>query len=432
MTAIRILIFSFLIPDEFSLTLGSLVLSGYRIVLIALAPYILWLMLKRGHDVDWNHCDVMACIVFIWPTLAFGLNTGLTAAIESGGVLALEMGVPYLLVRLNVNNYDERKKLATSFLTMVTILFLVGLPEAITGQHFTHEIAAQLTGQSYTGIADQRYGIWRAIGPMDHAILFGTLCASFVVIAITLAQRQRKFWPAVFFAGGGAVISASSAPILAILVQLGMLTWALLLRRHANKWWLLLLLFLVFYVFVDILSNRDPVRVMFSYLLINPATGYARYYMWINGIEVLTQSTWGMVFGYGYDISIFDVIDDFYSRNLMQNTVDSYWLVLMLRYGATMAALFAVFLLFVLRRSLKQTRRLSKRKDRRLMQAWFISAFAMTLIASTVHFWGQMACVYVMVLAACVGRTPPRRKRSGSGTTTQHKIGRRVSPSPVD
>ncbi|MFQ3247101.1 MAG: hypothetical protein ACI9SP_003756 [Arenicella sp.] len=76
---------------------------------------------------------------------------------------------------------------------MVAILFLLGLPEAITGRHFTHEIAAKLTGQSYVGIADKRYGIWRAIGPTDHAILFGTLCASFMVIAITMALRQKKY-----------------------------------------------------------------------------------------------------------------------------------------------------------------------------------------------------------------------------------------------
>lgn len=413
MIAIRVLIFSFLIPNEFNFALGDLILSPYRVTLICLVPFLVRTFSKEAHLVNWNICDLFALGIGLWPFAAFSLNTGVGAAFESGGILALELTVPYFLIRLNVTTHTRRVELSKILFLTTIILVAVGLPESLFGRHYTHEIASALTGSIYTGIAEQRFGVWRAMGPTDHAIIFGTLCAIAMPAAVFLAQRRAKYWFIAVLSGAGAVMSASSAPILAVLVQLGMLAWARLTRGIRSRWWILLALFVVFYIVIDLISNRDPVRVMFSYLLLNPETGYARYYMWINSFEVATQSTWGWIFGYGYSIDIFDVIDNFYWRNLLQNTVDSFWLVLMLRFGIVMLILFTIFMSLVFARSLKHVFGPYKRKERYFMQAWFITAFTMSLIAATIHFWGYMACMYMMVMAVCVGgeRSTSRRQR---------------------
>lgn len=423
MTAIRLLVYSFLIPSEFNFTLGSFVLGAYRLVLICLIPYVIWLVFKKSHITRWSVCDALALSVGVWPVIAFSLNTGIGAALESGGIQTLELVLPYFLIRLQVDSHEKRKSFAKILFTMVAILFFLGLPESIFGRHFTHEIASVLSGTTYTGSPEQRFGIWRVMGPTDHAIIFGALCAVTMSIAIALAQRKPKIWFIVGFSGAGTIISASSAPILAVLVQLGMLAWAKLTRGYRNKWWLLLGLFILFYIVVDMISNRDPIRVMFTYLLLNPETGYARYYMWVNSFEVAAQSTWGLLFGYGYNTDIFEIIDNMYWRNLLQTTVDSFWLILLLRFGATMLLLFSVFVILVFARSLRIIFSTNSRSERNFMQAWFVTAFAMTLIATTVHFWGYMACMYMMVIAAGVGETnkSANRKRKHAHASTSSR-----------
>ena len=423
MTAIRLLVLSFLVPSEFNFTLGSFVLSAYRLTLICLIPYVIWTAIRKSQAgrVKWNVCDVLALTIGVWPMIAFGLNTSIGAAFESGGIQALELVLPYFLIRVHVRSHNRRVEFSKMLFLMVTILFFLGLPEAIYGRHFTHELASALSGTEYSGSPEQRFGIWRAMGPTDHAIIFGTLCALVMSAAIMLAQRRPKFWLIVAFSGFGALMSASSAPILAVLVQLAMLTWAKLTRGYRNRWWLLVGLFVIFYIVVDLLSNRDPIRVMFTYLLLNPETGYARYYMWVNSFEVAAQSTWGLIFGYGYDTEIFSIIDNQFWRNLLETTVDSFWLVSMLRFGVIILILFLVFIVLVFANSLSYVFSSNKRSERYFMQAWFITAFAMTLIATTVHFWGYMACMYMMVLAVCVGgesRRKPRRQRRSKPKVT--------------
>lgn len=418
MLALRILILSFLIPDEIGVQVGDLALSVYRIVLIALTPYILKQMISKAHRVNWNSCDLLAVLLIIWPFISFGMNTGFAASIESGGIFALEMAVPYFLVRLLVNSRSRRVELAKYVFQMTAVLFFLGLPEALLGQHFTHQLAHALVGESYTGMAEQRFGIWRALGPLDHAILFGTLCTTSVALSLNMMSLKRRYLWILAFSIGGAILSASSAPILSAMVQLSLYAWATTMQRYRNKWLILVAILAVAYLFIDVLSNRDPIRVMFSYLLLNPTTGYARYYMWILSFDVVAQSTWGMVFGYGYDIEIFNVLENDYWRILMQNTVDSFWLVVMLRHGITMLILFAVFVILVLRKGVRSSRISESRRDRRLIQAWFICALGMTLVASTVHFWGQMVCVYFIVLATCVGAST---KRQSSAKVKQYE-----------
>jgi hypothetical protein len=410
MNAIRILLLSFLIPSEFNFILESFVLSAYRLILIFLIPYVVWSILTKTRAVRWNACDAFALAIGVWPMIAFGLNTGMGAAFESGGILALELVLPYLLIRLNINTHQQRIAFSKVLFLVVAILFFLGLPESISGRHFTHELASALSGANYNGSPEQRFGIWRAMGPTDHAIIFGTLCAIAMATAIAMAKRRPKFWFIAIFSGAGALMSASSAPILAVMVQLAMLAWVRITRGRKNRWWLLLGLFLAFYIVVDILSNRDPIRVMFTYLLLNPETGYARYYMWVNSFEVVAQSTWGLFFGYGYDIGIFAIIENQYWRHLLENTVDSFWLVMMLRFGLTSLLLFSIFVILVLARSLRYVFDRHHKRKRHFMQAWFITAFAMTLIATTVHFWGYMASMYMMVLAVCVGGERSRKK----------------------
>ena len=409
MVAVKLLIISFLVPREFTQYLGELSFPMYRIVLIILFPYVLWLLYRKATRIDWNVCDVLAIALGLWPIASFAANTGWPSAFESGGSLALDLLVPYFLIRATVNNYDQRKLFATMLCFLTGMLALVGLPESILGVHFIHDFAAAVTGNSFEVVMENRYGIWRAVGPTDHAIIFGTLCASSLAMAVIMSYRQPIYLIAVLGSAVGSIISASTAPILVALVQAGMLGWDWLVKSHL-KWLYLLLVVVFLYVFIDVASSRDPFRVMFTYLLLNPQTGYARYEMWTNAYAVSTQTLPGLFLGYGYDPSIYEATDSLYLQTLMAKSVDSMWLVFLFRHGIVMISLLSLFLLFVFHRVLKQAFTLEDRKDRRLMMAFFISAFAMTLISATVHYWSLAASIYMMILAVCVGKMPKKRR----------------------
>ena len=324
----------------------------------------------------------------------------------------MEMSIPYFLIRLHINSYQRRKEFTHLIFILVGILFIVGLPESITGRQYIREIAANIMGDTRSYFtSDQRLGIWRAAGPMDHPILFGSVCASITAVAISMALRKARYWVVLFFSIGGTILSASSGPLLSLIVQLGLIFWGTIFKGLKNRWWLFSILVVVGYITIDLISNRNPIQVMFTYLLINPSTGYARYHMWINSFQVVTQSELGMLFGYGYDKSIFNVIESNYYRILMQNTIDSFWLVQMVRYGMIMVVLFVLFLLLTFIRTAKTIKNTSERKDKKLLQAWLFSAVAMTLVASTVHFWEQILCIYMMVLAICVCSTNKKHPR---------------------
>jgi len=406
------MLLSFLIPSKLGINIGSLSIYPYRLVFIALIPYLLWMFVSKRHSSRWLLCDTLAILVSIWPVFAFWLNTDIFRAIESGGVLALDIVIPYALVRLHVNSYRSRKEFAKLMFGFVAILFLISFPEAIFGRHFIQEFASNLVGLNYNTEIERRLGIWRAKGPMDHAILLGTSCITIFAVALMLGARQNKYWLYALFALGGAVITASSGPVLAIFVQFGMIVWASIFRGDKNKWLYLALSVVAAYILIDLASNRDPFRVMFTYLLLNPHNGYARYYMWIFSFETILDSGWAMLYGFGFNPDVFIELENRYWRTLLSATLDSYWLVIMMRFGFVGLILHLLFVLSVLKINLSMTRRSKIKKERRLLEAWFIAAFSITLVAATVHFWGRLPGIYMMVLAACIGQAKIRRKDS--------------------
>jgi len=175
-----------------------------------------------------------------------------------------------------------------------------------------------------------------------------------------------------------------------------------------------------FYVVVDVASNRDPFRVAFSYLLFSEHNGYVRYYVWVNSFFVVHQSLFSALFGYGFAIEQFELVNNIFFSSLMKRSIDSYWLVNLVRYGWPMFLLLLFLVISVISKNLRETSRLKGevRKRKPLLEAWLIVVFSYTLISFTVHFWTSMSSFYMVLLAlAC---TPVRSsiKKSMKKNTT--------------
>lgn len=400
---LQLLIASFAVPSGLNFDIGVLTLSPYRLLLLFVVPVIIYRVFTT--KVHWRWFDLVAVILAGWPVVALSFTEGVLSAVESGGVVTLEMTTPYFLARVYVRSYEDLKKFWVSICTLIVVFVPIGLFEFATGNYFIHNLTNLVTGSGLTLDPEFRFIGYRAVGPAVHPIVFGGVCSLGIAASIAMARRNYKLWFIPVACIVGTVISLSSGPILIGLVHLFMVTWSTLTQGMRRKWLLLSILMLIAYVAIDIGSNRDPLRVVFSYLLFSAHNGYVRYEMWIQSIFLAGQSIDSILFGYGHSTDMFELVDSRFYANLMANSVDSYWLVLLLRFGWPMVVLHLILLVAVLVTGVVEYSNIVRTNHRRLLEATFVGAVGMSLLATTVHYWAYMACLYMVILSV-VGAKP--------------------------
>jgi len=152
---------------------------------------------------------------------------------------------------------------------------------------------------------------------------------------------------------------------------------------------------------------------MFTYLLFSEHNGYVRYYMWVYSFFLSTQSYLTALFGYGFSKEMFSLIDNTFFASLMSRSVDSYWLVNLLRFGWPMVIFLSLLVVFAMRRNRKNTlRRKILKQHRHLLEAWLVVLVSFTLISFTVHFWSSTVSVYMIILAASMVKIKAKKEDS--------------------
>jgi len=288
MNYLKLLFILALTPKEFTFSLGFLAFSPFRLALIIFAPIIIFTILKK-RKFSWCLADTLIVAISIWPSIALAFNTSIFSGIESGGIIFLEIFIPYFLTRQTITSYEKLKELSKLVLYLIAFLTLLAIPEAITGKPHIRDLLGSLTGSSYYFEPQNRLGIWRSRSIVDHPIIHGTICSLGFGLSIALISRHLKYFAYAAFSIVGVITSVSSGPLLGLISQAVFITWSKIMKAHHYKWLILAFLILIAYILVDIASNRDPFRVMFSYLLFSTHNGYVRYYMWINSFYVINQ-----------------------------------------------------------------------------------------------------------------------------------------------
>lgn len=415
MWKLQILLYSFLIPKEFSVIIGSLNLSPYRLLLILFAPWVIkQLIFKRKFE--WQIHDSVALIVCIWPTIALAFNTNLMTSIESGGIIFLETFVPFFIARLSIYKFKRLASLSYTLLIVASLMALMAIPEAITGKQLIHDLASLITGKSYAYSQEIRLGIWRSFGPTDHPIILGSFCASALPIGFALFRQKKIFAGMTGLSFIGVVSSASSGPLLSVIAQFSLYIWSMLTRSIKYKWIILIIIIGFIYLLIDIISDRAPLKVMFSYLLFNEHNGYVRYNMWSNSFFLAGQSISSFIFGYGFSTEMMSLLENMFWTRLMSVSVDSYWMVILLRYGTPILALTVLLVGLILKENLKNYHTYKLAHERALIQAWFFTLISLSLVACTVHFWGSTASLFFIVLGASAMRKKKGFHKMATGT----------------
>ena len=390
-------------PPEFSVTVGGLRLTLYRVFLLLVTVPLLMRLLQstkqRMHAVDYL---VMAHAG--WVVLALTVYGGIGQGIESGGIYVVESLGAYLVGRIAITNTEQHRALLRYMVTLLGLMFLFTVPESLTGTHFIRELARAIAGGPGLPIIEQRMGLDRAFGSFDHPILYGVFAAStFAACFYILGQGKFKARTIglMGLVGSSAFLSLSAGPFVGLFCQIGLLAWDRITRGIQLRWWALGSIFALMMFAVSMGSNRSPVHVFISYLTFSAASSYNRILIWEYGsAEVGRHPIFGLGFG------------DWIRAPWMSDSMDNFWLLTAVRYGLP-ALLFLVAAIVTL--AVRQVRGVGRNQElNRHRMAWLAIMIGLAVSGVTVHFWNAMFAYFFFLIGTGAWMVNPPRQRADS------------------
>jgi len=375
----RLLIVVFLVAFALPLepVIAGFQLSAPRLYIMAFFLQLVTALLAgRAGGVTATDAMIFGC--GFWIMLTFIIHHG-AERIPYAAITGVEMVGAYLAGRLLVRSSSDYQFFFNAFFVMLIILLPFAVLEMMTGHALLSDILSKVARITPRG-TEIRDGYFRAGVSYPHPIHWGMICAVLLAQAWYLwrARSVRRLLR-IAVAVASTLTSMSSAPLLALAIQGGLILWG---KLTGNRWWLFTILFSVFYVTVDMLSNRGPVIIMIETLTLNSQTAWWRIHIWNYGsVSVMAHP----LFGIG--------LNDWERPYWLAATVDNFWLLLAMRHGLPAALLIVLGLIIHIWRMV-WLRDLSP-DDKATRTAYVIAFVALCFMLGTVHVWSA-PLIFVM------------------------------------
>ncbi|RPF71518.1 O-antigen ligase family protein [Aurantiacibacter spongiae] len=383
-----ILIYAMLMPPQFSVSVGDILLPLFRIVLLVSIPYVLR-SLQAGRW-RWRVVDSLVLVAALWIFVALYQNTGLSTALSTGGGQVIEIALSYFLARSCITSVRHlRFMLVMSAPGLIVVGGLMAL-ESVSRTLIIQPLAAQIMGDNYIGRPIERLGLLRTPGPFAHPILGGVFLCSFLPI---YALSSLRGWPRIagLLASFCGFFSISSAAILALVSGTALVGYNFLVERVRKASWRLLLLIGGVFLFVaQFATEAGAFRLLVRYASLNSASAFNRVLIWRYGSASVENNP---LFGSG--------IDQWERPVWMQASVDNYWLLLAIQYGILPPLLLIVGTIV----ALVSISRAAKRHsiiDRRLLVGVAVSLAVFAFGLVSVAAWLSLQTWYFFLLGSCV------------------------------
>lgn len=410
---VYLLVLGMLMP--FSVWVGPLRLSPYRLVLILAFIPILYALATGAWRL--RTPDVLIMLYTAWTVVAFLTHHGLAGGLEPAGIHVIEVFGAYGLARSCVRSQEDFERVLRVFLISLLFLLPVAVYEALTGHIILWDIAG-LVFDTFQGVnRESRLGLQRAHGPFQHPILYGVYCASLLGTLVLTVRGTRATGKRVLMlglVGAATFLSLSAGPLVALVVQLGMLCWVVATQYLPYKWWIFLALGALSYITIDILSNRTPFEVLISYGTFNQGNAYNRVHIWNFGsAEVLRHPFLGIG------------LNEWQNGWWMSQSMDNFWLYNAVRFGLPALVLLsagvlgAILMIGLLRHLTPE--------ERNIRTGWAIAITGLIIAGGTVHFWNALLSHFFFILGSAMWllEMPSRRRavqveatdRAGTGPT---------------
>ena len=397
---VLLLLASFLCPTELSVYVGGARLPPHRaLLLLLIVPAFLTALFGRRH-VGARLFDAAVFGFAIWTLIVYVYHHGSSDGLQSGGALALDALGSFLVTRAFVRDDRALGGTAGSLLLAVSIAAVIALPEMLLGRIFLHELLREATGYTHPVGVETRMGLTRAFGVFDHPIHMGTFCAGILALAVYGARDNMGSAGRFAIVAIGALTSLSSAPMLSLAAQSAMIGFDKATRGIKGRVYIAVGMIVAAFGAVSVVATRSPFAIIATGFTLDSWTGYYRLMIWEHGLE----NVWvNPVFGLG--------LNDWERPQWMASpTVDSFWLILMMRSGLPALVLLVVAMCFLGRGVGKRMRR-TGRERRRLSTGWMISLIALTLVGCTVHYWNVPYAFFFFFLGLGGCLADPLRER---------------------
>jgi hypothetical protein len=332
--ALTLVLLGLFLPIELSFYVLGLRFTVIRLVFLMLTPVLLVRLAQKVSAGRYRFIlsDLFVVLTGFWLIYAPANVDGLAPALNHAGPDVLEFCIGYMTTRTLLSKHGQAISFVDLLCRIIAVVALLGLLDPLTGHHFIHELAAQLTGSQVTlenWHDAYRLGLLRATGPIEHPILYAFTCAIGLLIAVSTPIRWRRF--VIFSCGSGVFFGLSSAPVFALFLGFGLIVYNRVMSRAPLHWLILIGGGAVVITAVFLLSS-NPIGFVVSNLIYSPDSGYYREWTWDRVIFYVSQSPW---YGLGFGVPPDDI----------NHSIDSLWLVLARYYGFPGAVLVALSLI---------------------------------------------------------------------------------------
>mgnify|MGYP001766373697 CR=1 FL=1 len=375
---VALILLSFLCPTELSLYIAGLRLPPHRLALLALLPIAL-AKIVMSRDQRFRPFDILFILYGVWTITVYAHHSGQPGFVY-GGSLALEALGGYFVARAFVRTTEQLRATMRAFIFAVLGAALFALPETLLGHIFTHDFLAKMTGYYHPTGVETRLGLTRAYGTFDHPIHYGTFCAALFALFWFAERRTVKRRINAVVMALATFLGLSSAPMLCLGLQGGMLVWDRLTRTIRGRMSLTLAGLAGIYIGMSMLSSRSPIAFIATGMTLDPWTGFYRMQIWESGMSNVWASPWT-------GIGLADWVRPWW---MISDTVDAFWLVTMMRQGIPALALLVLAIVLLGRDVMKRRHRHTDGQARMIAMGWMMSLIALSLVGATVHYWNVL------------------------------------------
>jgi len=334
----------------------------------------------RGEIVPirWNRFDKLLLAWFIVGTLVYVAQwLSMSAFINRCGRF-VEWLCLYWVLRQVVRSWEDLRfaYLALAVCAVAMVPF-VAFEEATGINPFT------VLGRVTTAFREEQY---RCQATFPHAIMMGLFWATLVPLFIGFAKQQARYrallWAGVAASAFMILATASSTPILTLMMVAGLLL-AFPLRRYTGNaaWGVVVLLFALHMVM------RSPVWHLLARIsVVSGSTGWHRYHL-IN--EAVNHFSEWLVLGTRDTAHWGFGLEDVTNQYILEGV----------RGGFVTLVLFCVILFIAARVFLRLALQPRERSEQYLAWASFVTAVAHGISFIGVSYFGQIAMIWYLLLA---------------------------------
>lgn len=392
-----------LIPEQANFRVGGILLSPYRLYLIAGSLYLLGGSIKSGFRFAWPDLAVLgACF---WIALAsYVVTQSFEAAIVQGGAHAIDIGMAYFFMRFAIRTPRDLRLFLVMIVPGVALMGAIVFLELVTGRHIIQPLFSAITGNPVRGDVEVRLGLTRGVASFPHAILAGICLASFLTLYWMSGIRG---WPKIVGAAAAfcGFFTMSSAALLGLLVGTALMVFDWLNLRIQNiTWRLFMLASTILYATVELTSDSGFFNLLVRYASLRTVSAYNRVLIWKYGSE----SVWNHpMFGIGYE----DWVRPSWMNWSTSSSIDHFWLILAMRFGLPASLLLILVVVAAVILVALRSARMST-VDARLMRGVAISLAVFALGAVSVSLWLNALVWFFMLvgIAVSLGVMPAQQR----------------------